>query len=291
MNMNKMNEELEMVMVEELGKEMKIMNFPAEDELASDTEPLAMLDGYGKVRFLGGYSEPEDFPKDIESNWEEVGLYNWEILGIDADFKYPEIKESFVLIAIQENKGFVDADGNVCEELNRMYKEHLREEMRMRKIIFKNEEEMKDCVPVAIVEKGQDKILFVEDYTIDEDEQGNEVNVYHFMGDVEIPQTYEELCKDYDCIAVLSDDNEFINGEGYECSEIKEIYRSESWKSAGSMMKAMREHHNITLSEASIKIGVSSSTLSKFEKGQGVRAAKIIENGYKMMCEIDRLKR
>ncbi|MBD8004556.1 helix-turn-helix domain-containing protein [Bacillus norwichensis] len=63
-----------------------------------------------------------------------------------------------------------------------------------------------------------------------------------------------------------------------------------SWLEIGQELKSERETLGITKAGMSRKIGCAPSTLTKFEEGKPVQAAKIIENAYKMALELFQLE-
>lgn len=64
------------------------------------------------------------------------------------------------------------------------------------------------------------------------------------------------------------------------------VMQAGEWAEIGGELKEEREALGVTIAEASRNIGVSPSTLSRFEKGNPVKAARIIENGYRMYLRL-----
>ncbi|WP_289354806.1 helix-turn-helix transcriptional regulator [Paenibacillus sp. S-12] len=64
------------------------------------------------------------------------------------------------------------------------------------------------------------------------------------------------------------------------------VKQAGEWAEVGGELKEEREALGVTIAEASRNIGVSPSTLSRFEKGNPVRSARVIENGYRMYLRL-----
>lgn len=54
------------------------------------------------------------------------------------------------------------------------------------------------------------------------------------------------------------------------------------WAEKGARFKERRQADGLTLEEVSCKLGISTSTLRRFEMGQPVRSSNIIEKAYEM---------
>lgn len=65
----------------------------------------------------------------------------------------------------------------------------------------------------------------------------------------------------------------------------------EYWKRVGTEFRNRREQNGITTKAVSAGIGCCPKTLSKFEKGEPVKTAAIIENSYDMFLELYRRDR
>lgn len=61
---------------------------------------------------------------------------------------------------------------------------------------------------------------------------------------------------------------------------------SEEWSEVGSTLMHEREARGFSIAEVARNVGVSPSTLRRFEKGNPVQAARIIEQGYRMYLEL-----
>ncbi|RAV19507.1 helix-turn-helix domain-containing protein [Paenibacillus contaminans] len=58
------------------------------------------------------------------------------------------------------------------------------------------------------------------------------------------------------------------------------------WAEIGRQLQEDRITYQITLSDAAKRIGIAASTLRRFENGEPVRSARIIESAYEMMLEV-----
>ncbi|WP_028560905.1 helix-turn-helix domain-containing protein [Paenibacillus pinihumi] len=58
---------------------------------------------------------------------------------------------------------------------------------------------------------------------------------------------------------------------------------NKEWAKVGSEIRNMRSAKQMTISEVAHSIGVSASTLSKFERGRPVQSARLIENAAKLV--------
>ncbi|WP_223068097.1 helix-turn-helix domain-containing protein [Paenibacillus caui] len=56
--------------------------------------------------------------------------------------------------------------------------------------------------------------------------------------------------------------------------------KAPEWASVGAAYREARKGLNLTIQKVATEIGVSSSTLARFEKGVPVRASRLIENAY-----------
>jgi len=61
---------------------------------------------------------------------------------------------------------------------------------------------------------------------------------------------------------------------------------AQEWLEIGRELKNKRQILGITAKKVANAIGISSSTLKKFEEGRPVRAGKIVENAYRMFLEL-----
>ncbi|OPY60519.1 MAG: hypothetical protein A4E56_02647 [Pelotomaculum sp. PtaU1.Bin065] len=61
---------------------------------------------------------------------------------------------------------------------------------------------------------------------------------------------------------------------------------SQEWLEIGRELKNKRQILGIAAKKVANAIGISSSTLKKFEDGRPVRAGRIVENAYRMYLEL-----
>ncbi|EFU43932.1 hypothetical protein PVOR_01965 [Paenibacillus vortex V453] len=88
---------------------------------------------------------------------------------------------------------------------------------------------------------------------------------------------------------VLSEQNSATDWK----EELREKFiaeNEEEWAEVGNDLRAARIERGISLASAARQIGFSTSTLSRFEKGQPVRNANVIERSYGMMMTIHELE-
>ncbi|MCH1641800.1 helix-turn-helix domain-containing protein [Paenibacillus timonensis] len=65
--------------------------------------------------------------------------------------------------------------------------------------------------------------------------------------------------------------------------------KCEEWAAIGGSFKTVREAYGLSALKVAIGVGVSESTLRRFEKGMPVLAAKTLEQAYKMFLQLHKV--
>ncbi|MDM5283120.1 helix-turn-helix domain-containing protein [Peribacillus frigoritolerans] len=67
--------------------------------------------------------------------------------------------------------------------------------------------------------------------------------------------------------------------------------QSEEWEEVGEECRTLRKIYGITVKELSSMLGISTTRIYKFENGQPIRDAFLVENAYRMAVTIYQLSR
>ncbi|WP_181592647.1 helix-turn-helix domain-containing protein [Paenibacillus sp. YN15] len=79
------------------------------------------------------------------------------------------------------------------------------------------------------------------------------------------------------------EEQQILDEHGVEPTLTREEYvekMSEEWADVGAVLKDRREKAHLTAEQTAYRVGVSRSTLRRFEKGEPVKSAKVLEAAY-----------